>query len=184
MGNVGPLYRKLAHERVVDQLHQLVAMLRSCLRACIDRTQDPAIQNLLWVIAELLDECSTISLPMAVHALSGDGPYQAATVCSSVPSVAPAGSDNAPSARLEGLATWGAPPRPKLHGLATGSAQLARFSRVSSMRSLTPMRSDFSRCSLSPPVFSIPAPLTVAAHPSHYACMLGSPSESHVILAA
>jgi serine/threonine protein kinase len=73
-GDVGPLYQELAKERVVDKILSRMAQIRQCLRACVHRTEDPRIQSLLSVIAEMLDEASTVGLREAVNALGGEVP--------------------------------------------------------------------------------------------------------------
>jgi len=74
VGDVGPLYQELAKERVVDKILSRMANIRQCLRACVHRTEDPRIQSLLTVLAEMLDESSTFSLREAVNALGGECP--------------------------------------------------------------------------------------------------------------
>lgn len=49
------------------QVLRHVSMLRSCLRACIEVTSSPQIQHLLFVVAELLDERSSLRLSKAVE---------------------------------------------------------------------------------------------------------------------
>lgn len=71
-GDVGPLYQELAKERVVEKILTRMASIRKCLRACVNRTEDPRIQSLLNVLAELLDEGSTFGLREAVNALGGE----------------------------------------------------------------------------------------------------------------
>jgi serine/threonine protein kinase len=71
-GDVGPLYQELAKERVVDKILSRMANIRKCLRQCVNRTEDPRIQSLLSVLAELLDEGSTFGLRDAVNALGGE----------------------------------------------------------------------------------------------------------------
>lgn len=73
-GDVGPLYQELAKERVVDKILTRMAAIRQCLRACVNRTEDPRIQTLLSVLAEMLDESSTFGLREAVNALGGECP--------------------------------------------------------------------------------------------------------------
>lgn len=43
-------------ERVIVHM----AELRSCLRACVRRAEDPGIQRLLGVLAETIDEKSSV----------------------------------------------------------------------------------------------------------------------------
>lgn len=74
-GDVGPLYQELAKERVVDKILSRMAQIRQCLRQCVNRTEDPKIQRLLSVLAEMLDEGSTFSLREAVQALGGEVPH-------------------------------------------------------------------------------------------------------------
>lgn len=71
-GDIGPVYVQLRQERVVEKVLARLAAIRTCLTACIDRAHDPAIQTLLWVLCEMLDENSTLSLGEAVNALNGD----------------------------------------------------------------------------------------------------------------
>lgn len=70
--DTGPLFKRMAQERTVERLSAHVSTLRSCLRACIDRTNEPTVKNLIWVIAELIDETSSITLQEAVAGVSGD----------------------------------------------------------------------------------------------------------------
>jgi serine/threonine protein kinase len=69
--DAGPLYRQLAKERVVERvtnhLESLRALLLACTRAC---AEDPWLQQLLSVLAETIDEGSTLSLSAMVHALN------------------------------------------------------------------------------------------------------------------
>jgi len=70
--DVGPLYQELAKEHVVDKILTRMADIRKCLRACVKRTEDPRIQSLLSVLAEMLDESSNFGLREAVNALGGE----------------------------------------------------------------------------------------------------------------
>lgn len=74
-GDIAPLYNKLSQERAAEVVQHRVATLCSCLRACVDRTHDPAIQNLLWAVSELIDENSNVSLREAVKAVNSEGRY-------------------------------------------------------------------------------------------------------------
>jgi hypothetical protein len=69
--DVGPLYRQLAQERVVDRVMEHHARLRSLLRACVQRAEDSRIQRLLATLAELIDEKSSMGLAEAVEAIGG-----------------------------------------------------------------------------------------------------------------
>ncbi|CAK9059355.1 Hypothetical protein SCF082_LOCUS31453 [Durusdinium trenchii] len=60
-GDIGPLYRQLGQERVVERVISHIAELRGCLRACVKRAEDPSIQRLLNVLAETIDEKSSLS---------------------------------------------------------------------------------------------------------------------------
>jgi serine/threonine protein kinase len=71
-GDVGPLYQELAKERVVEKILSRMAQIRQCLRACVNRTEDPRIQSLLNVLAEMLDEGSHFSMREAVQAVGGE----------------------------------------------------------------------------------------------------------------
>mmetsp|Transcript_1815 Transcript_1815/g.3137 ORF Transcript_1815/g.3137 Transcript_1815/m.3137 type:complete len:812 (+) Transcript_1815:57-2492(+) len=73
-GDVGPLYQELAKERVVDKILNRMAQIRQCLQACVNRTEDPRIQKLLSVLAEMLDESSSFGLREAVEMLGGECP--------------------------------------------------------------------------------------------------------------
>jgi len=55
-GDITPLYQQLGQERVVERVIAHVADVREKLRACVNRTEDPAIQRLLHVMAEMIDE--------------------------------------------------------------------------------------------------------------------------------
>eukprot|EP00927_Polykrikos_kofoidii_P030956 TRINITY_DN26626_c0_g1_i1.p1 TRINITY_DN26626_c0_g1~~TRINITY_DN26626_c0_g1_i1.p1 ORF type:complete len:789 (-),score=101.51 TRINITY_DN26626_c0_g1_i1:269-2635(-) len=69
-GDIGPLYKKLAQERVVERITGHHSQLRDCLKACTQRAEDVRIQNLLVVLAEMIDEKSTMGLKEAVEALN------------------------------------------------------------------------------------------------------------------
>lgn len=71
-GDVGPLYQELAKESVVDKVRSRMATIRQCLRACVNRTEDPRIQQLLGVLAEMLDEGSSFGFREAIQALGGN----------------------------------------------------------------------------------------------------------------
>jgi serine/threonine protein kinase len=79
-GDVGPLYQELAKERVVDKILSRMAQIRQCLRQCVNRTEDPRIQSLLNVVAEMLDESSALGFREAVQALGGEVPPHPLTV--------------------------------------------------------------------------------------------------------
>lgn len=70
-GDIRPVYQQLVQQHAVEQVSAHVSKVRSCLRACIDRTQDATIKVLLEVIGKLLDESSSFSLSEAVRALDG-----------------------------------------------------------------------------------------------------------------
>jgi len=70
-GNVGPMYRQLAQEHVVERIIEHIRQICSLLRACVKRAEDYRIQNLLQVLADMLDERSTTTLREAVQALGG-----------------------------------------------------------------------------------------------------------------
>lgn len=70
-GDIGPLYQQLAQERVVEKVLQRVATLRTCLRACTKRVQDDKIKALLAVLAEMLEEGSTLGMQQAIQQISG-----------------------------------------------------------------------------------------------------------------
>merc|ERR1740138_41109 len=72
-GDVGPLYRQLSQERVVDKVAAHVAKIRSLLRGCGVRTDDALTQSLPRVLAELIDEKSSMGLREAIDALVRDG---------------------------------------------------------------------------------------------------------------
>eukprot|EP00747_Dinoflagellata_sp_TGD_P199542 gnl/TRDRNA2_/TRDRNA2_72796_c0_seq1.p1 gnl/TRDRNA2_/TRDRNA2_72796_c0~~gnl/TRDRNA2_/TRDRNA2_72796_c0_seq1.p1 ORF type:complete len:697 (+),score=98.16 gnl/TRDRNA2_/TRDRNA2_72796_c0_seq1:104-2092(+) len=72
--DIGPLYQQMVQDRAVEKVQSRVTDLRACLRACILRAQDPSMQTLLGVLAELLDESSTFGLREAVQAITGQGP--------------------------------------------------------------------------------------------------------------
>merc|ERR1711957_179004 len=74
-GSMGPLCKRLAEEQLVEHVENHNTTLCAGLRACIDRTTDQKMQNLLWVIAELLEDCATIDISRAVKVLSGEGVY-------------------------------------------------------------------------------------------------------------
>lgn len=68
-GDITPLYQQLAQEQVVDRVVAHIADVRALLRACVQRAEDPAIQRLLTVIAEMLDENSKWTMRDVVEAL-------------------------------------------------------------------------------------------------------------------
>ncbi|CAJ1425470.1 unnamed protein product [Effrenium voratum] len=67
--DVAPLYRKLGQERVVERVISHIAEVRKCLRACVNRAEDPAIQRLLTVLAETIDEKSTSDMRQVLEQL-------------------------------------------------------------------------------------------------------------------
>jgi serine/threonine protein kinase len=71
-GDVGPLYKELAKEKVVDKILSRMSLIRQCLSSCVRRAEDPRIQSLLKVLADMLDETSNFSLRDAVQALGGE----------------------------------------------------------------------------------------------------------------
>lgn len=71
-GDIGPLYQQLAKERVVDRVIAHVAKLRGLLRACTQRAEDLKIQTLLSILADMLDEKSTLSMREAAESLGPD----------------------------------------------------------------------------------------------------------------
>jgi len=83
------LQQQLAQQQVVEGVLQHVGKLRKLSRACIERTLDPNIQNLLWVVDELLNESSDVTLSVAIQAVSGHGKY---------PTSKPAPRESAPQA--------------------------------------------------------------------------------------
>lgn len=68
-GDVNPLYQKLGQERVVDKVAGHMAKMRSLLHACTMRTEDAQVRGLLNVLAEMIDEQSSLGLEQAVEAL-------------------------------------------------------------------------------------------------------------------
>lgn len=114
--DITPLHRKFANEKLIEKLRGHVVGLRKCLRACIDRTQDPKIQNLLWVIAELIDEDSAVSLSKAVQVVSGEGIYGRGSHSSASDKRTHSVSAHAPDRSSERLA--GSPSRPPSQGRA------------------------------------------------------------------
>ncbi|CAK0799930.1 unnamed protein product [Prorocentrum cordatum] len=79
-GDVGPLCRALAQERVVEQVTAHIAKLRTLLRACAaggmrsargERAEEARARSLFWVIAEAIDESSSLGLREAVEKLGG-----------------------------------------------------------------------------------------------------------------
>lgn len=134
-GAIGPLHRKLSQERVVEVVHDRVSTICSCLRACVDRTHDPAIQNLLWATAELLDESSEVALTEAVSAVCSDGRYQpgSGTGDGSRTSALRAASLDSMSARTQGCLPSLAPVSPRERCLTTRQrSESARRNRPSS----------------------------------------------------
>lgn len=73
-GDIGPLYQTLGQEHVVDKVAAHVEKVRGLLRACMQRTEDTAIQRLLGVLAEMLDERSRMGLREAVEGLGPEAP--------------------------------------------------------------------------------------------------------------
>lgn len=100
-GDIVPLYHELAQERVVDKVTSHVARIRNLLRACTQRAEEPKVQRLLGVLAEMIDEKSTMSLRDAVETLGGE-----------------MGTKSAPSAAFRSAA-----PQPLMaHGMAASTA--------------------------------------------------------------
>lgn len=75
-GDIGPLYQQLSKERVVDKVAAHISKVRTLLRACAVRTDDASCQSLLQVLAELIDERSSIGMQEAVDALVCDSSSQ------------------------------------------------------------------------------------------------------------
>jgi len=71
-GDMGSLYEELKKEHVVQKVVAHLEKIRSLLRACTSRTEDGRIQSLLGVLADLIDENSTVGLREAVETLGGD----------------------------------------------------------------------------------------------------------------
>jgi len=87
-GDIAPLYQQLAEERVVDRVSEHLACLRGLLRACTKRAEDKKIQNLLAVLAETIDERSTMGLGEMVEAVGGVDAVKSAAPAHSVMPVA------------------------------------------------------------------------------------------------
>lgn len=68
-GDIGPLYRQLGQERVVERVISHIAELRGCLLACVKRAEDPSIQRLLTVLAESIDEKSSYDMRQVLEHL-------------------------------------------------------------------------------------------------------------------
>uniref|UniRef100_A0A7S0A4E1 Protein kinase domain-containing protein n=1 Tax=Pyrodinium bahamense TaxID=73915 RepID=A0A7S0A4E1_9DINO len=68
-GDIAPLYQQLGQEQVVDKVTSHLAKVRSLLRACTQRTEDLGIQRLLGVLADMIDERSSMGLREVVEAL-------------------------------------------------------------------------------------------------------------------
>lgn len=127
-GDVGPLYRQLGQERVVDKVAAHIAKIRSLLRACGAGVENALTHSLPRVVAELIDEKSSMGLREAIEALVRDGrpalhvePLQSVSSYSYVPplveasvpvAMQQAASQHAPSANAA------APP----HGVANPAA--------------------------------------------------------------
>jgi len=71
-GNIEPVMRRLGQEGVVDLLLALLAELRTGLRACAACCMDSGSRCLLSVLAEMIDESSTLGLREAALALEQD----------------------------------------------------------------------------------------------------------------
>lgn len=165
-GDMKILYQRLAQERLPEQIQSHIVTLCSCLRACIDRAADPALQNLLWVIAELMDETSALDLRKAIKAVSGEGIYPlqptppTAQASSTQPAIPPASLERSVlhQASLPQLA-----PLPPSHS----STQPPAAGAPSPSASFTPLllaRGCVSQRSLSPP--HLGASLTASAGPA------------------
>jgi len=68
-GDVNPLYQKLGQERVVDKVASHMSKMRSLLHACTMRAEDAQVRGLLIVLAEMIDEQSSLGLDQVVQAL-------------------------------------------------------------------------------------------------------------------
>jgi len=69
-GDIGPLYQQLAQEHVVDKVSAHFVKIRSQLRACASRIEEPRTKNLLGMLAEMIDERSNVSMQEVLNSLN------------------------------------------------------------------------------------------------------------------
>eukprot|EP00929_Paragymnodinium_shiwhaense_P034537 TRINITY_DN18779_c0_g3_i1.p1 TRINITY_DN18779_c0_g3~~TRINITY_DN18779_c0_g3_i1.p1 ORF type:complete len:767 (+),score=125.27 TRINITY_DN18779_c0_g3_i1:62-2362(+) len=122
-GDIGPLYRRLVQEQAVERVMEHHRQLRQLLRSCTRRAEDAHIQDLLAVLAELLDESSSLSLLDAVHRLSqGGAPRDEPTW--SAPVVHPL--QTLPAAAIRSASSLGAAPQSQRDEEHSASPRLFR----------------------------------------------------------
>lgn len=111
-GDIVPLYRELAQERVVDKVTSHIARIRNLLRACTQRAEEHKVQRLLGVLAEMIDEKSTMSLSEAVEAVGGECGARGCPVAAARPAIAPnvAGTPAVPLAMPMGASSSASAP--------------------------------------------------------------------------
>jgi len=117
-GDIGPLYKELGQERVVGKVAAHIAKVRALLRACTARTEDAGVKSLLTVLAEMIDEGSSMGLKEAVDALGGPCPTSSPPVPTTfvmapwprTRTVAPPPSTDEAHQRQQPLFQWHAPP--------------------------------------------------------------------------
>ncbi|CAK0790823.1 unnamed protein product [Prorocentrum cordatum] len=105
-GDIGPLYRELAQEQVVEKVSAHIAKMGTLLRACAaggvrsarnERVEEARARNLFWVIAEAIDETSSLGLREAVEKLGG--PEGCSSRPPQPPALAPAPRGASPQTR-------------------------------------------------------------------------------------
>eukprot|EP00928_Gymnodinium_smaydae_P043448 TRINITY_DN29101_c0_g2_i1.p1 TRINITY_DN29101_c0_g2~~TRINITY_DN29101_c0_g2_i1.p1 ORF type:complete len:743 (+),score=69.80 TRINITY_DN29101_c0_g2_i1:33-2261(+) len=139
-GDISPLYRQLAQEKVVDRVVEHLSRLRSLLRACTQRAEDVRIQRLLAVLAEMIDEQSTMGLTEVLDTLAGS---------SGIPAAAQLSRGRASSAVRSTTGLWtsagstlspciAAAPAPLLSARPTGSLARVATAGTASCTSLLP----------------------------------------------
>lgn len=74
-GDISALYQQLGQENVVDRVAEHVTRIRSLLRACAPHCEGTEAKNLVAVIADMVDENSSIGM-REVSAALGPDPYR------------------------------------------------------------------------------------------------------------
>lgn len=167
-GDIGALYQQLGQEHVVSRVHDHIVRIRNLLRACIPHSQDVEERSIMAVIADMIDENSTVGVLEAVKALGPEVRRSAARAApssgGSVSTVAamPVTSAPSPAATAAVLVTAAMPspvsplrPSPQT-SLATGAVTARALAASPSVTS--PLRSPPPP----PPRSATPSRLTAA----------------------
>lgn len=170
-GDMKLLYQQLVQDQLPERMQRHISTLCCNLRSCIDRTEDPVLQRLLWVIAELVDENSVVDFSTCLRLIGdiSDLPLFATQLPVNVPE--PSNQSTCLTQRVSSLPQWPmVPSQPFVNHTAAVQPSRVQLSaiRVSSpvVRSVQPAaclgtksvpmrltRSRVSQRSLSPPRF-------------------------------